>query len=356
MQDDNWNVRVRAIGALGRIKNKRVVVTLSYALTDKDTEVRKRAAEVLDKLKWQPGDDTERVQYLLAKKEWNGLAKVGEPAVEPLIQSLKDKESDVRKGAAEALGTIGDARAVKPLVQALNDDYWDVNKSAAEALGRIGEPAVESLIAALEDKSAVVRRGAAKALGEIGDKSAVVPLIQALKDERADVRYEAAEALGNMGEPAAEPLILALGDRDSDVRKKAAEALGKVGDVRAVEPLVRALKDRDSDVRKKVTKTLDKLGWTPRDDTERVRYLFAKKDWDALVMVGEPAVTHLIPALEDGDSTVRKSTAEVLGKIGDVKAVGALVRALKDEKARPSSRLTVQEAMTDALEKIKKKK
>ena len=52
------------------------------------------------------------------------LVEIGEPAVEPLIQALKDIHKYVREGAAEALRTIGDERAVEPLIQAVNyDDY-----------------------------------------------------------------------------------------------------------------------------------------------------------------------------------------------------------------------------------------
>jgi HEAT repeat protein len=54
--------------------------------------------------------------------------------VEPLIAALKDKDSDVRKAAAEALGKIGDPRAVEPLIAALKDAEWHVRKAAAKAL------------------------------------------------------------------------------------------------------------------------------------------------------------------------------------------------------------------------------
>jgi HEAT repeat protein len=327
LQDNDKKVRASAAGALGRIQNKRAFVPLVQALNDEDAEVRASAAEALEKLNWQPGDDTERVQYLLAKRDWKGLARFGEPAVEPLIHALQDNESEIRKRAAEALGTIGDVRAVEPLVQALKDQYRDVTRSAAEALGgKMGDArAVELLIQALGNESGEVRWGSARALGALGDKRAVEPLVQALKDEDSDVRYEAAEALGTMGEP-------------------------------AVESLIKALKDRDSVVRKEATASLNKLGWKPGDDTERVLYLIAKRDWKELARTGELAVTRLIPALEDEDSKVRGGAAEALGKIGDVRAAGPLVRALKDEKARPSRRPMVQEAMKDALEKIKETK
>ena len=47
------------------------------------------------------------------------LVKIGEPAVEPLINALKDKDSFVRWKATGALVKIGDERAVEPLINAL---------------------------------------------------------------------------------------------------------------------------------------------------------------------------------------------------------------------------------------------
>ena len=43
-----------------------------------------------------------------------GLSLIGEPAVETLIEALKDKNSGIRRAATIALGEIGDARAVEP--------------------------------------------------------------------------------------------------------------------------------------------------------------------------------------------------------------------------------------------------
>ena len=108
---------------------------------------------------------------------------------------------------------------------------------AAYHLGELGDKrAVEPLIAALKDEDIDVRCEAAEALGFIGDKRAVEHLLPLLKHENPGLRWETAEALGNIGDKRAlEPLIALLRDEDSGVRLEAAEALGKMGDVRAVE-------------------------------------------------------------------------------------------------------------------------
>ena len=54
--------------------------------------------------------DERRIQSLVERED-----------VEGLIAALTDRNMDVRRMAAEALGNIGDKRAVKPLIIALND-------------------------------------------------------------------------------------------------------------------------------------------------------------------------------------------------------------------------------------------
>ncbi|MEA1869480.1 MAG: HEAT repeat domain-containing protein [Euryarchaeota archaeon] len=157
--------------------------------------------------------------------------------MESLARSLGDGDWTVRRGAAEALGNIGDERSVRLLIDALVDvDRW-VRDETIEALCKIGEPAVEPLIGALGNED--VRNEAVDALVSIGEP-AVLPLIKALENE--DMRAGAVEALGRIGdERAVLPLIDALIDEDREVRWGAAGALGKIGDTRAVGPLIHAL-------------------------------------------------------------------------------------------------------------------
>ncbi len=51
---------------------------------------------------------------------------------------------------------------------------------------------------------------------------------------------------------------------------------------------------------------------------------------DELVQIGTPAVDALIDAVNDGDATVCGNAIEVLGRIGDPRALGTLIIALQD--------------------------
>jgi HEAT repeat protein len=94
---------------------ERLIKTLLNLLHDNDSEVRLRAIQALGNLE--------------------------EPlAMEPIIAALKDKNDDVRHIAAAVLGQIGDSCAVNPLIQALGDKHNEVRYYAANSLGRIGNP------------------------------------------------------------------------------------------------------------------------------------------------------------------------------------------------------------------------
>lgn len=144
------------------------VEPLIAALKDKDDDVRQAVAEVLQKIGWCPQANETGALYWIAKQEWDKCVQIGAPAVGPLIAALEDANWRVRKGAAEALGQIGDPRAVKRLTAALKDEHSGVRQAAAEALGGIGDArAVEPLVTALKDKYYPVRKAAAEALGKL---------------------------------------------------------------------------------------------------------------------------------------------------------------------------------------------
>jgi vesicle coat complex subunit len=106
-----------------------------------------------------------------------------------------------------------------------------------------------------------------------------------------------------------------------------------------IQPLKKVLKRESRELRAEVAKALGKIG-----DARAVDALIeALKDedsdvyWnsiDALVKIAKKdlgVVDKLIKALKDEDSYVRISVAWALGEIGDASAVDALIEALRDE-------------------------
>ena len=70
-------------------------------------------------------------------KTLEALGKIGEPAINPLLQALKHEDSGVRQKAAFILGSIGDASALEALTQAKEDKSWFVRDAAKGALKKI---------------------------------------------------------------------------------------------------------------------------------------------------------------------------------------------------------------------------
>jgi HEAT repeat protein len=310
----NWKngnlLRRDAAEALGEIGNARAVKPLGSALYDTNEGIRMAAADA--------------------------LRKMGAPAVESLISNVNCFDKNVCTTSADILGKIG-TPAVEPLIDLMGDGSENHCRAAADILRKIGTPAVEPLIAALARWNKVwgteVQRGTAiNVLGDIGNAHAVEPLIVAINDENTYVNMAATEALGKIGTPAVEPLIALLGNKSTDVRKAAAKTLGKIGDARAVEPLRAALYDENCLMGRAAADALDEIGWEPDLGIECVgiesaRYWIVKTDRRKCVAIGTPAVEPLIAAINEWDDAI-----DVLGDIGDARAVESLIVILRDRE------------------------
>jgi HEAT repeat protein len=79
-------------------------------------------------------ENLEPVDYDQYRETITALARLGEPAVEPLIKGLTNRDAGVRCGCAEAMGQIGDERAIGPLIERTNDRYDGLQQIAGEVL------------------------------------------------------------------------------------------------------------------------------------------------------------------------------------------------------------------------------
>ena len=171
------------------------------------------------------------------------LGKLGKNAGEPLSQTMKDRNQDVRYFSVWALGLLGpDAKDKTADVLALLNDRSDqVRRKAAETLGRIeAQPdvAVPALIKALSDPSGDVRQAASTALTKLGPE-AVPALLQAFQDNNPAVKLAALSALGELGHGNPDVLAAlkaALLSGDANLASTAASALVKQG--RAAIPIL----------------------------------------------------------------------------------------------------------------------
>jgi HEAT repeat protein len=217
-------------------------------------------------------DERERVDELicrLGQRDWqnsvDALVKIGEPAVEPLIRTLQDRNIKtwaIHARTVDVLAKIGSQQAVDAVIKSIEDSGLNpyVRAAAARSLGQIkAENAADSLIDALKDESWIVRLSAREALLQIGEP-ALKRLIAALKDENSLARWQAAWVLGRIKtEKAIEPLIEVLADGDWMVRDEAAVALTKINSEKVIEPLTDALKDKADHFREEAAWILSQI-------------------------------------------------------------------------------------------------
>ena len=202
-EQQNKRLRLRAVRALGEIKNAAAIKPLRKLMQERDREVIGATQEALSKI------------GLAAWGRYGAVIVLGATgsrrAVPALIEALGDHSEYVRTEAARALGKLGDAGAVDGLLRALeSDEDARVRHEAAVALRAPwarGPRATAAFQQALSDASWEVRAEAARALGRIDDESSVEPLLGALEDASYTVMTSAENALANLGRLALPRLV-----------------------------------------------------------------------------------------------------------------------------------------------------
>jgi HEAT repeat protein len=157
-------------------------------------------------------DGSIRAEEQQRRRLYEGLLRLGPPAVLALSRALADDDVHLRRNAALAFGALAggwydrswpklDIRsALTALVEALQDDDSSVRAWSAQAIGDIGPDAakaVPDLIKLLANSDEGSRNSACIALRFIGPaaKQALPALRQALSDPSKDVRGFAALAI-----------------------------------------------------------------------------------------------------------------------------------------------------------------
>jgi hypothetical protein len=172
--DDGWkrNASDAITSSLLKIGEPAVVPLVKALTRASDSAATRIIANTLTKLKWKPETDELLAFHLVAMKKWSDCAKLGAPAIEPLVKFL-EKSSDWfgRTAAVKALGTIGDERAVEPLIKQISKKYgWlgigkGYHKAVVSAITQIGEPAIIPL------GELIAREGVTEILQKIARKN-----------------------------------------------------------------------------------------------------------------------------------------------------------------------------------------
>lgn len=217
--------------------------------------------------------------------KWEGyreLRFIGLATVPYLVELLEDKtvDSGTKAMVCDLLGDLKAKEAVPVLIKVLEHKMHTVRAASSRALGVIGDPAaVKPLLGRLGDKEGGVRELATYALMNFNDSTIPPKVAVLLKDNEEYVRLAAIKLLGDKLDPKTTAAIRQAfqSEKIHEIRRLAAKALGDLKDTRSVDMLMKAL------------------------------------------------------TYEYTNRFVREECAISLGKIGDKKAIPALIEALKDD-------------------------
>ena len=311
------------------------VEQLVSALADTNRSVRDTAAIALGMI-----GDVRAVEPLIAsfkcgntvRSAAKALGVIGDPrATETLIAFLENSSLLNSDNATiiEALGLIGGEPAIDSLITFLRiwgNDHRDGD--AHEALGRIteraltklGQATIEPLAVCLTDERAGIRSLAGRALKNLGydppNLNAKIAYFIAIEDVHAIIKF---------GEPAVPALRAYLNQaQHPDV---AAAALVGIGGC-AINVVIAELDNQNLGTRYAAAEALRRISYKPPDLTSTIAYLAAGRNVSGLLKIGEPAIKGLVLCLLPSDPRSRLA-AEALIQIGQ-EAVGTLIEVLQD--------------------------
>ncbi|MBI3603700.1 MAG: HEAT repeat domain-containing protein [Nitrospirae bacterium] len=265
-------------------------------------------------------------------------------SLETLISELVHEE-DWRRMRATAACLKGGPKAVEGLVHALETGSPALKMEAAGMLARIKDPkGGVPLVRLLQDEDASVRKAGAIALEQMAgvlDRAAASALVSDLHEMQDEGQRESVIGLLGLISNAIEPLCALLKHPDESARRTAAEILEHLLDSRSADACVDAMGDpavRDiairtlkklGAIRERITMAFDELrdveGSSEREESRMATVI-------DLLGIGRPSVEILIEYLQDEDWLVREAAADLLGKIGDVRAVAPLMERLRADK------------------------
>lgn len=323
----NSQRRARAAFAAGAEKIRRARKPLRRLVRDRDPEVRRAAATAL------------------------GLVGRPDDAILLHDQLIREARPGVAAALVEALGRLRYRPARPTILRALTRSDAGLRAVALVALGRLGDPTDLWFIERfLRSEDPGLRRSAALSLGALGDPRAVPLLRRALPDPNPAVVAGCLAGLARLGTARDAPAVARLLDHPNlAVRLAAARALQRIGTAAILPRLTQRLGDAHVEVAGAAAVAVARLGGAPPVGLLR-RLLGSTHNAarvDALRAAGIAGIRHLIPDIlplvRQGDGRIRLAAIRALGRLSASQAVPLLLRHLA------SSGPDLRAALLDAL-------
>ncbi|MFH1480091.1 MAG: HEAT repeat domain-containing protein [Pseudomonadota bacterium] len=341
LKDENPTTRRHAAGVLGELGDIRAIEAFISQLRDQHPGVQSAAEKALIRigkpaLKYLMGliKNQDYDLYVVVERTLTGIPE--EMFVPALLKALKEPHVSVCQAASKALGELKDPVAVNSLLSLLKEEGTsEVRFIAKQVLTGWGDYVVATLGEVLRERDSHIKKVGIEILGEIRGMDSMRPLISALKDKDQAVRMAAKISLERFGESAVMPLIHAMRKKDPFLHLEGKSVILNIGDA-AIGPLSEVMNSENPYDRMNAAEVLGQ-NRDPRGTSALVVALkdrFTPVQWvakQALCRLGALAVDSLINATSVDDPTLKRNAIEVLGKIGDHRAVGPFIKALEDQ-------------------------
>ncbi len=229
---------------------EKIVLPVSNLLNDEDSEVKKHAAEILGTTK-----DKRVVASLIHTLSdenpevrhtiMSALSNIGDKSASSALESfMKSENWEDRFYAIDAIGMLAKKSSIPIFLQAFSDPNPKVRENAVLSVGHYNyHQIVERLLSLLEDDAIEVQAAAAYILGDFECKSAVKPLIDFCKSNSKDLVLVSLESLSKIKDPESIPAIIKVLNHPAlEVSAAAQETLDVFDNSVLVEPLVDAMK------------------------------------------------------------------------------------------------------------------
>ncbi len=249
----------------------------------------------------------------------------GEAALESLTRIARhDRLAPVVRGPAilamPKTGADGLAELLGPM---LKDYFAPIRAAAAEALGTLDDPQVARMLSVRlsSEHDDAARLAVIRSLGKhCGKREA---------DELDDIYRRSCNS------PPQRRLC------DAKLRREIILALERIGPDVGRRTLVKGIADEDAGVSECATRILSQIRVTDLRDEERVAIHIANRDWDAVAGLQKTAVEPLRRYAERRDGSPRRSAISTLGRTGCEEATGALL-GLVNQVSEPERREIVE--------------
>jgi HEAT repeat protein len=131
-------MRILSMHALQHYSGEAVRTIAERRLLDENQSVVYAAARQLSRLGFQPQEDETGAVYLACQGRWQDCARLGKPALRPMLWATANPNPQVRLLAAQTLEKIGDPLVANALIKLLDDKDLAVFLTAVSSLGSLG--------------------------------------------------------------------------------------------------------------------------------------------------------------------------------------------------------------------------